>query len=28
MVVISADPKSENGRRGLGMLVVRYFDPR
>jgi hypothetical protein len=28
MVVISADPKSENGRRGLGILVVRYFDPR
>ena len=28
MVVLSADPKSEQGRRGLGMLVVRYYDPR
>jgi hypothetical protein len=28
MVVLSADPKSENGQRGLGILVVRYFDPR
>lgn len=28
MVVLSADPKSEHGRRGLGMLVVRYYDPR
>lgn len=28
MVVLSANPKSEHGRRGLGMLVVRYYDPR
>jgi hypothetical protein len=28
MVVLSADPKSEHGRRGLGMLAVRYYDPR
>lgn len=28
MVVLNADPKSEQGRRGLGMLVVRYYDPR
>jgi hypothetical protein len=28
MVVLQANPKSEPGRRGLGMLVVRYFDPR
>ena len=28
MMVLSADPKSEHGRRGLGLVVVRYFDPR
>jgi len=27
MVVLSADPKSENGQKGLGILVVRYYDP-
>jgi hypothetical protein len=27
MVVLAADPKSENGQKGLGILVVRYFDP-
>ncbi len=27
MVVLSADPKSENGEKGLGILVVRYYDP-
>jgi hypothetical protein len=27
MVVLSADPKSANGSRGLGILVVRYYDP-
>ncbi len=27
MVILSADPKSETGRKGLGLLVVRYFDP-
>ena len=27
MVVLSADPKSENGSKGLGILVVRYYDP-
>jgi hypothetical protein len=28
LVVLQANPKSEQGRRGLGLLVVRYFDPR
>ena len=28
MVVLNADPKTENGRRGVGVLVVRYYDPR
>jgi len=28
MVVVAADPKSENGRKGVGILVVRYYDPR
>jgi hypothetical protein len=28
MMVLNANPKSEHGRRGLGMLVVRYYDPR
>jgi hypothetical protein len=27
MAVLSADPKSEQGRKGIGMLVVRYYDP-
>jgi len=27
MVVVSADPKSEQGKQGVGMLVVRYYDP-
>lgn len=27
MAVVSNDPKSENGKRGLGVLVVRYYDP-
>src|SRR6202007_593838 len=27
MVVLSADPKSQNGSNGLGILVVRYYDP-
>jgi len=27
MVVLSDDPKSENGQKGLGLLVVRYYDP-
>ncbi|HLJ74754.1 MAG TPA: hypothetical protein VKU62_09225 [Thermoanaerobaculia bacterium] len=27
MVVLSADPKSQNGAQGLGILVVRYYDP-
>jgi hypothetical protein len=28
MVVIADDPKSENGKKGLGVLAVRYYDPR
>ncbi|MDQ6799859.1 MAG: hypothetical protein M3041_03380 [Acidobacteriota bacterium] len=28
MVVLNADPKTENGRKGVGILVVRYYDPR
>lgn len=27
MMVASTDPNSENGRKGIGLLVVRYFDP-
>jgi hypothetical protein len=27
MAVLSADPKSENGKKGLALLVVRYYDP-
>lgn len=27
MVVLSADPHSTQGQKGVGMLVVRYFDP-
>jgi len=27
MVVLSDDPKSEYGRKGLGYLAVRYYDP-
>jgi hypothetical protein len=27
MLVLAADPKSQNGQRGLGIVVVRYFDP-
>lgn len=27
MVVVSADPRSEYGRKGFGFLAVRYFDP-
>ncbi len=27
MVVLSADPKSEYGKKGIGYLAVRYYDP-
>lgn len=27
MVVVNDDPKSTSGRQGLGVLVVRYYDP-
>jgi hypothetical protein len=27
MAVLSADPKSDQGQKGIGMLVVRYYDP-
>ncbi len=27
MVVVADDPKSANGQKGLGILVVRYYDP-
>ena len=27
MVVLNDDPKSESGQKGIGMLVVRYYDP-
>ncbi len=27
MAVVNDDPKSHNGKRGLGVLVVRYYDP-
>ena len=28
MVVLNDDPKSDFGRKGIGVLVVRYYDPR
>jgi hypothetical protein len=28
MVVLQNDPKSENGKQGIGFLAVRYYDPR
>lgn len=28
MVVAADDPKSEQGKKGVGVLAVRYFDPR
>jgi hypothetical protein len=28
MVVVNDDPKTENGQKGLGLLAVRYYDPR
>lgn len=27
MVVVADNPKSENGQKGLGIVVVRYYDP-
>ena len=28
MAVLSNDPRSEQGQKGVGMVVVRYYDPR
>lgn len=28
IVVVSDDPRSEQGKKGLGVLAVRYYDPR
>jgi hypothetical protein len=28
MVVVTDDPTSEQGKKGLGVLAVRYYDPR
>lgn len=28
MAVLSNDPKSEQGQQGVGLVVVRYYDPR
>ncbi|HEV7768947.1 MAG TPA: hypothetical protein VGQ76_28395 [Thermoanaerobaculia bacterium] len=28
MVVAADDPKSQQGKQGIGILAVRYFDPR
>lgn len=28
MAVLSNDPKSEQGQKGIGLVVVRYYDPR
>jgi hypothetical protein len=28
MVVVADDPKSSQGQKGLGVLAVRYYDPR
>ena len=27
MVVVSDDPQSDNGKRGIGFVAVRYYDP-
>ena len=27
MVVVNDDPRSDSGQKGVGMLVVRYYDP-
>lgn len=27
MVVLSNDPKSDNGKKGIGFVAVRYYDP-
>jgi hypothetical protein len=27
MAILSADPKSEQAKKGIGMVVVRYYDP-
>jgi hypothetical protein len=28
MVVLKDDPRSEQGKKGIGVLAVRYYDPR
>jgi hypothetical protein len=28
MVVVTDDPKTQQGKKGLGVLAVRYYDPR
>ena len=28
MVVAADDPKSQQGKQGIGVLAVRYYDPR
>jgi hypothetical protein len=28
MVVVNDDPKSSQGKKGIGVLAVRYYDPR
>lgn len=28
MVVMSADPHSDNGKKGIGFVAVRYYDPK
>lgn len=28
LVALAADPKSEQGKKGIGVLAVRYYDPR
>jgi hypothetical protein len=28
MVVVTDNPKSEHGKKGLGVMAVRYYDPR
>jgi hypothetical protein len=28
MVVVADNPESENGKKGVGVLAVRYYDPR
>lgn len=28
LVILNDDPKSDSGKKGVGLLIVRYYDPR